>query len=229
MRRFAQSPPWSLFGATAFAQDVKVDFDKDANFSVIKTFTVKIGTSWNNPISEKRVAGEIEQALTEKGWTKVEPDKADAAGASRCDREKQRTLNTFYSGTGAYGGYGWRGWGAGGGMGTATTTESEYIVGTLVVDIFDAKQLMFRGTAQDELSDKPEKNAKKLAKASDKANQGISHRGRARSSVAGSRRPAREVGRRRPALAQDAPTCSPARPAAAGTKRAPCSGRRRPR
>ena len=33
-------------------------------------------------------------------------------------------------------------------------------MGTLVVDIFDAKtkQLMFRGTAQDELSDKPEKN-----------------------------------------------------------------------
>jgi hypothetical protein len=38
------------------------------------------------------------------------------------------------------------------------------------VDIFDAKtkQLMFRGTAQDEISDKPEKNVKKLAKASDK-------------------------------------------------------------
>ena len=55
-------------------------------------------------------------------------------------------------------------------MGTATTTTSEYTVGTLVVDIFDAKskQLVFRGTAQDEISDKAEKNAKKLAKASDK-------------------------------------------------------------
>ena len=84
--------------------------------------------------------------------------------------EKQKTLNTFYSGTGGYGGYGWRGWGGAGGMGTATTTESEYLVGTLVVDIFDAKtkSLMFRGTAQDELSDKPDKNVKKLAKASDK-------------------------------------------------------------
>ena len=46
----------------------------------------------------------------------------------------------------------------------------EYTVGTLVVDIFNAKskQLVYRGTATDELSDKPEKNAKKLAKASDK-------------------------------------------------------------
>jgi hypothetical protein len=55
-------------------------------------------------------------------------------------------------------------------MGSATTTESEYVVGTLVVDIFDAKtkNLMWRGIAQDELSDKPEKNIKKVAKASDK-------------------------------------------------------------
>jgi hypothetical protein len=55
-------------------------------------------------------------------------------------------------------------------MGTATTTTSEYLVGTLVTDIFDAKskQLVFRGIAQDELSDKPEKNVKKLQKASDK-------------------------------------------------------------
>ena len=70
---------------------------------------------------------------------------------------------------GGYGGYGYRGWG-GMGMGSATTTESEYTVGTLVVDIFDAKSkaLMFRGTASDELSDKPEKNQKKLEKASDK-------------------------------------------------------------
>ena len=44
--------------------------------------------------------------------------------------------------------------------GTATTTVNEYNVGTLVVDIFDAKtkQLVFRGTAPDELSDKAEKN-----------------------------------------------------------------------
>ena len=67
------------------------------------------------------------------------------------------------------GGYGYRGWGMGG-MGTATTTESEYTVGTLVVDIFDktGKNLLWRGVAQDELSDKTDKNVKKLGKASDK-------------------------------------------------------------
>jgi hypothetical protein len=156
----------SLAGASGFAQDVKVDFDKDANFAAIKTFAVKIGTSWNNPLSEKRVVAEIEETLTQKGWTKATGDSSDAVVVLHGATEKEKSLNTFYSG--GYGGYGWRGWG--GGMGTATTTTSEYLVGTLVVDIFDAKskQLLFRGTAQDELSDKPEKNQKKLAKASDK-------------------------------------------------------------
>jgi len=158
----------SLSGS-AFAQDVKVDFDKDANFGALKTFTVKLGTSWNNPLSEKRVITEIQQGLTEKGWTPTDEAKADALVVIHGATEKQKSLNTFYSG-GGYGGYGWRG-GWGGGMGgTSTTTVDEYTVGTLVVDIFDAKtkKLVYRGTAQDELSDKPEKNAKKLAKASDK-------------------------------------------------------------
>ena len=84
--------------------------------------------------------------------------------------EKQRTLNTFYSGMGGYGGYGWRGWGGGMGTGTATTTESEYLVGTLVVDIFDAKTkgLMFRGTARTSSRTSRRRTSKKLAKASDK-------------------------------------------------------------
>ena len=43
-------------------------------------------------------------------------------------------------------------------------------MGTLVVDIFEgkSKSLLWRGVAQDELSDKPDKNVKKLGKASDK-------------------------------------------------------------
>jgi hypothetical protein len=170
MRRFAIAAVLGLIGTTAFAQDVKVDFDKSANFAAVKTFAVKIGTSWNNPISEKRITDEITSTLKEKGWTPTDADKADAIVVLHGATEKQKTLNTFYSGMGGYGGYGWRGWGGGMGTGTATTTESEYLVGTLVVDIFDAKTkgLMYRGIASDEISDKPEKNIKKIAKASDK-------------------------------------------------------------
>jgi hypothetical protein len=159
----------ALAGAAAFAQDVKTDWDKSANFGAIKTFAVKIGTSWNNQISEKRITDEITETLVEKGWQKVDAN-PDALVLLHGATEKQKNLNTFYSGMGGYGGYGYRGWGGMGGMGTATTTVSEYLVGTLVVDIFDAKTkgLLFRGTASDEISDKPEKNIKKVEKASKK-------------------------------------------------------------
>jgi hypothetical protein len=167
MRTLTVAVALTLAGGIAQAQDVKVDFDKDANFGALKTFNVKVATSWGNPLGEKRVVGEITQALTEKGWTPAADGAADALVVLHGATEKQKSLNTFYSG--GYGGYGWRG-GWGGGMGTATTTVDEYTVGTLVVDIFDAKSkaLVYRGTATDELSNKPEKNAKKLAKASDK-------------------------------------------------------------
>jgi len=148
----------------ARAQDVKVDYDKAANFGAIKTFSLKLGTSWGNQIGEKRVTDEITQALTEKGWKLVPEGPADAQVVLHGASQTKRSLNTFYSGMG---GYRYRGFG---GTDTATTTESEYTVGTLVVDIFDAKgeNLLWRGAAQDELSDKPDKNIKKLAKASDK-------------------------------------------------------------
>jgi hypothetical protein len=60
----------------------------------------------------------------------------------------QRSLQTFYDGFG--GGWGWRRFG-GGGFGTSTTTEQDYKVGTLVIDLYDAKtkQLIWRGSAQD--------------------------------------------------------------------------------
>jgi uncharacterized protein YdeI (BOF family) len=168
MRKIAIAAALALASTAAFAQDVKTDYDHAANFAAIKTFQAKIATSWNNQISEKRVLDEITQALTEKGWKSVDAN-PDAVVLLHGATEKQKSLNTFYSG-GGYGGYGYRGWGGMGGMGTATTTTSEYLVGTLVVDIYDAKTkaLMYRGTATDELSDKPEKNAKKLQKASDK-------------------------------------------------------------
>jgi hypothetical protein len=168
MKRLVIAAALSFVGAAAFAQDVKTDFDKSANFGAIKTFSVKIGTGWNNQISEKRVTDEITQTLTEKGWTKSDAN-PDALVLLHGATETQKTLNTFYSG-GGYGGYGYRGWGGMGGMGTATTTTSEYQVATLVVDIFDAKSkaLLFRGTAADEISDKPEKNIKKLDKATSK-------------------------------------------------------------
>ena len=143
---------------------------------------------------------EITQALTEKGWKSVDAN-PDALVLLHGATEKQKSLNTFYSG-GGYGGYGYRGLGGMGGMGTATTTTSEYMVGTLVVDIFDAKTkaLMFRGTATDELSDKPEKNAEEAAEGVRQDVQGLPAGLQGEEVARGERRPAdyeRDFGARR--------------------------------
>ena len=153
---------------SAAAQDVNTDFDKAADFSKYKTFAAKIETQWGNPLGEKRVIDEIEKALVAKGWKKVDAVSADTFVVIHGATQVKRDLNTFYSG-GGYGGYGYRGYG-GMGMGSASTTVSEYTVGTLVVDIFDAKnkQLLWRGSGKDELSDKADKNYKKIVKATEK-------------------------------------------------------------
>jgi len=145
----------------ALAQDVSVDSDTSYDFSKLKTFAIQVATSGGNPLAEKRVVGEVEEALVGKGWKKADPAAADAMVMLHGATETKKNLSTMYSGMG-----GWRF----GGMGTAQTSVQEYKVGTLVVDIFDAKskQLVFRGTAQDEMSDKVDKNQKKLEKATGK-------------------------------------------------------------
>lgn len=155
----------ALAGA-ALAQDVTVDYDKAANFGAIKTFSVNLATPWDNPIGEKRLVDEMTQALVGKGWAVAPEGTADAQVILHGASKTKRSLNTFYSGMG---GYGWRGWGAGG-FGSATTNVSEYTEGTLVVDIYEAKtkQLLWRGVAQGELKDTPEKRQKQLAKVTDK-------------------------------------------------------------
>jgi Domain of unknown function (DUF4136) len=95
IRVLAVAAALGLAGTVAFAQDVKVDFDKDADFSKVKTFAIKIGTGWNNPIGEKRVLAEIQQGLTEKGWTATDEAKADALVVLHGATEKQKSLNTF--------------------------------------------------------------------------------------------------------------------------------------
>jgi Domain of unknown function (DUF4136) len=155
-----------MLPALAAGQDVKIDYDKAFNFSPVKTYSIAIATAWGNNLSERRVLEEIDQEIASKGWTKVPDGQADIIVLLHGATKTKQNVNTFYSG--GYGGYGYRGWG--GGMGSAQTTVSEYRVGTLVVDMFDAKSknLVFRGTAEDEISDNPDRNKSRLEKASTK-------------------------------------------------------------
>ena len=155
-----------MFPALAAAQDVKIDYDKAYNFAPVRTYSIALGTKWGNDLSERRVLTEVDEAIAAKGWTKVDSN-PDVQVVLHGATQTKRNASTFYSGMGGYGGYGYGGFG---GMGTASTVVNEYKVGMLVVDIFDSKSkgLIFRGTAEDEISDNAERNQKRIEKASTK-------------------------------------------------------------
>ena len=144
---------------TALAQQVKTDFDHQANFSQYKTY------SWQeikpaNSLWDARIKSAVDAQLAAKGWTQVD-NGGDVAIVAIATSHTERTLQTFYNGMG--GGWRWRGFG---GMGEATTTEQDYKEGTLVVDMYDSKskQLIWRGSSEDTVSNNAEKNEKNLDK-----------------------------------------------------------------
>jgi len=151
-----------LCASTSIAQQVKTDYDRNANFSQYKTYTwEKVQTQ--DQLWADRIKEAVNTALAGKGLTPVESG-GDMAIVGIEMTKNQQTLNTFYDGFG--GGWGWRRGGGFGGFGDATTTAENYKVGTLVVDLFDAhtKTLLWRGSASDTLSDKSDKNIKNLDK-----------------------------------------------------------------
>jgi hypothetical protein len=143
----------------SFAQQVKTDYDRAANFGQYKTYSwEKVQTQ--DPLWVDRIKAAVNSALAAKGWTQVESGGDICIMAIEINRNQQ-TLNTYYDGFG--GGWRWRGFG---GFGQSTTTVETYKVGTLVVDLFDAKTktLVWRGVSSDTLSDKSDKNIKNLNK-----------------------------------------------------------------
>ena len=108
--------------AASFAQQVKTDYDHNANFAQYRTYSwEKVQT--RDPLLVNRIKDAVNGALTAKGWTQVNSG-GDVSIVAMEITQNQQTLNTFYDGFGG----GWR-WG---GFGDATTTTETYKVGSLV-------------------------------------------------------------------------------------------------
>jgi len=141
------------------AQDVQTDYDHTTDFSKYKTFTWIKQPKTENPLMQQRIIDAVNTQLETKGLRLVSTDADLGISANTATREEQ-TLNSFYDG---FSGWGWhRYWGP--------VTVETYTVGTLVVDLFDmqTKQVKWWSAASDTISDKPEKNAKKLNEAVEK-------------------------------------------------------------
>jgi len=149
----------AFFSIPASAQKVETDYDHSVSFSRYHTYSWgRVHTS--DPLFESRIREAVDHALQAKGWQQV-PDGGDVLLTAVAIQKSQPEYTTFYDGLG--GGWRWHGWGTG----MTTTTVEKIPVGTLVVDIYDcsSKNLIWRGEAQEQLSDKPDKDTKKLDKA----------------------------------------------------------------
>jgi len=149
------------------------DWDRQADFSSYKSYAWHDGAysvKDTNPLAHERFIRAIDSQLAAQGLQQVGSN-PDVYVTYNSEQSEQMSLDTTYMGGGWGYGPGW-GWGGVGmaGMGSATTTVRKYNVGTVVLDLWDAKQkrLVWRGTASDTLSDNPEKNAKKINAAAEK-------------------------------------------------------------
>lgn len=154
----------ALLGTTALAQTVTYDFDKAADFAAFKTYTWVRGTPLNDELNHKRIVNAVDAQLAAKGFTKVEPGaNPDVLVAYHATFNKNLQINGFSTGWGGY---------RFGGNRSGTARVDELLIGTLVVDMVDAKtrSIVWRGSATKEIDVKasPEKREKNINKAAEK-------------------------------------------------------------
>jgi hypothetical protein len=170
-----------MLPVAVFAQQVNIDFDRDADFTKYKTYAYQVCHRVENPLVDKRIVKELESRIAMKGLIRAEAD-ADVNVTYHSSISEEFVVDTNTWGYGF--GSGWY-WGHGGGYSghgggylghgargpiSSTTTVRKYTRGTLIVDIWDTrtKQLIWRGTATDSVSENPEKNEKNLKTAMEK-------------------------------------------------------------
>ncbi len=163
------------------------DYDKSVDFTKFKTFEY-YGWADNSdkiltPFDKERIEKAFGDEFRKRDLTYVK-EGGDLIVALYIVTEKktETTANTSSMGYGGYGGYGGYygygpGWGWGGGyggmgMGNSTTTYStyDYVVGTLVVDVFDkaGEKLIWdsvgTGTVDDDPQTRDDSTPKTVAK-----------------------------------------------------------------
>lgn len=162
---------------------VTSDYDKETDFSKYSTFSYygwadnsdKILTQFD----KDRIESAFKNEFAARGWTVNQTD-GDAIVSLYVvvDQKTSYSSYTDHYNNGMYGGmyagrYGYR-YGAGYGMGmgtsTTTTTENNYEVGTLIVDVFDAKdkkqiwQGIGKGTVNENKAKREERIKSSVAK-----------------------------------------------------------------
>ena len=144
----------------AFAQKTSYDFDKSANFASFRTYSHKDGTKVGNPLIDNRILEALDAELAAKGLTKDDAN-PDLFVTYHIAFDKEKDISSWSSG---YGPYGWHY-----GMSSTQVQVREILIGTLVVDMADAKkkEVAWRGVGVKEIDTqaKPEKRDKNIREA----------------------------------------------------------------
>lgn len=154
------------------------DYDKSVDFGEYKTFEyygwAEESDKIMNELTKKRIEKAFGNELNKRGLEYVEEGGDLVVVLFIVTQDKtQKTAHTTHMGGGGgyYGGYygygpGW-GWGSGMGHSTTTISEYDYTEGTLVIDIFDAKneKLIFEGIGTKTIVEKSEGRDERVAKA----------------------------------------------------------------
>ena len=147
-----------LLPALVLAQKTSSDYDKTADFTTLKTYALKDGTKVDDPFVDSRINDAIETELKAKGFTK-DVANPDFFVVYHLTLDKEKNITSYSTGVG-YGPYPYH-WGGGFGTTSTNVRVNEILVGTLLIDIVDAKKeaLVFRGMGVKEVD--PQAKAEK--------------------------------------------------------------------
>jgi Domain of unknown function (DUF4136) len=148
----------------ALGQSVTYDYDRTANLSNYRTYAWTRGTELTDELNHARVVRAVDAALVGKGFARVEPGaNPDVLVAYHASFDRNLEITGSAHGLGPFG-LGADGWGS--------ARVQPVLVGTLVVDISDArtKAIVWRSLASSDIrpTDKPESRDRKIAKATEK-------------------------------------------------------------
>ena len=149
-----------LFGVAAFAQEVRFDYDRSANFIAYKTYEwvdykpVQIG----DELMDRDIKRAVDAQLAEKGLRRVESG-GDLYVGYQASISHEKEFDSL-----GWGGPPWFG-----NWGNTRVTTSTIEIGTLAIGLFDpaTRQLVWRGLASKtlDMSKDPDKNYRTLEKA----------------------------------------------------------------
>jgi len=150
-----------LLSTAAFAQKTDIDWDRTANFANFHTYMWETSPRPAKGFWNQRIIDQVDKQLQAKGLTKVDSNPDMWVVYSNSIHDQKQVVGTGY---GMGPGWGWGYWGPPGNV-----TYNTYVTkqGTLVVELADAKdkQLLWRGSVTDTISDNSNKNINNLDKA----------------------------------------------------------------